>query len=126
MADSAERKGARKGKKGAKRAKGPENANAAIVLVDLEDAPQYYSNHLEISHNIHEFEMVFAKIPTKVSPDRQEIIKETGKIELEAMVRIIIPPTLMPDIIRVLTTQQEKYQLVYKELAKNDKGAKNE
>ena len=105
------KKSARKAKKSA-RAKAVNEARPTIVLVDAEDAPQYYANHIEVSHNIHEFEMLFARLPAKVNAEQIQNIKNTGKIEVETSVRIIIPPSLMTDVIKVLQTQNEKYQEV--------------
>lgn len=114
------------GKKATKRAKGgdemsrpeavTEQVAASIVVHGQEDAPQYYCNHVEVSHNPHEFEIVCARVPTKISPENIDLVKKEGRIEVEALACVIIPPTLIPDIIRVFVAQKEKYESMYSEL----------
>ena len=121
MANS-KKKGARKTRKST-RAKAVGEVRPAIVLVDAEDAPQYYVNHIEVSHNIHEFEMLFARLPAKVDAEQIQNIKNTGNIEVETLVRIIIPPSLMTDIVKVLQTQNEKYQEVLSKIRDEEAGS---
>ena len=112
MADSVKKR-ARKART-SKRAKAADEATATIVLLDVKDAPQYYVNHIEVSHNIHEFEMLFARLPAKVDFEQIQNFKKSQIIEVETSVRVIIPPSLMADLIRVLKSQNEKYQEVVK------------
>lgn len=116
------KKRARKAKT-SKRAEAADEATATIVLLDVKDAPQYYVNHIEVSHNIHEFEMLFARIPAKVDFEQIQNFKKSQRIEVETSVRVIIPPSLMADLIRVLKSQNEKYQEVVKTIGDKEAGS---
>lgn len=121
MADSVKKR-ARKART-SKRAKAADEATATIVLLDVKDAPQYYVNHIEVSHNIHEFEMLFARLPAKVDFEQIQNFKKSQIIEVETSVRVIIPPSLMADLIRVLKSQNEKYQEVVKIIRDKEAGS---
>jgi hypothetical protein len=69
----------------------------------------YYANYAEASFAQHECLISFARVPTKMSIARSEEAK-TGTIKLEPLVQVIIPPTLVPGLIRALSTVKEGYE----------------
>jgi hypothetical protein len=68
--------------------------------------PTYYVNHAEITSNPFEVTISFARFPSKFSPGASETIGTTGILEVEAELQVLIPPTLLPGLIRALTTQK--------------------
>ena len=93
-----------------KAAKSQPEDTARLNFVEVDEAPQFYTNHVEVSHNMHEFEMIFGRAPSRITPEEREAVRATGRINVEALVRIIIPPSLLQDFINVLGTQKDKYQ----------------
>jgi hypothetical protein len=87
-----------------------EAPNLSIVFTDIEDAPGFYVNHIEVAHNLHEIELLFGRLPAKIEPERAREINAVRRIEIELLVKIIIPPTLLDDFIRVLQVQREKFK----------------
>jgi len=83
---------------------------ARLQFIDLDEAPQYYANHVEVSHNAHEFEMIFGRAQSRLTPKESEEVRATGIFKVEASVRVIIPPSLLQDFMNVLDTQRDKYQ----------------
>jgi hypothetical protein len=84
--------------------------SAHIVITGIDDSPVYYANHIEVAQSPHEFEMVFARLPAKVSEEKMLELTTSGRLETEALVRVLIPPSLMLDMLRVLNIQKDKYQ----------------
>jgi len=84
------------------------------ILVDMPDGvASYYVNHAEIAHSRHEFSIVVAKTPTKVSASRLEEAVKTGVIKVEPVLQLVIPVTMMPGLIKACTAQREKYEAAY-------------
>jgi len=71
-----------------------------IVITGIDESPAYYANHVEIGHSPHEFEMIFARLPAKLSEEKMLELKASGRLETEALARIIIPPSLMLDLFK--------------------------
>ena len=95
-------------KRGAKTKAGPKSPQ--VVIVGADEAPQFYANHVEISHNIHEFEMIFGRLPSRLTTEEREDVQATGSLEIETLLRIIIPPSLLQDLMNVLSTQRDKFK----------------
>jgi hypothetical protein len=87
-----------------------DEAIGKIVLVNVQDTPQYYANYMEVSHNPHEFEMFFARLPARIDSEQLQNLKITHAMQVEPLVRVIIPTSLISDVIRVLQDQHEKFQ----------------
>ncbi|MGA8691659.1 MAG: hypothetical protein ACLQF1_07985 [Methyloceanibacter sp.] len=44
--------------------------------------------------------MIFARLPAKLSEEKMLELKASGRLETEALARIIIPPSLMLDLFK--------------------------
>jgi hypothetical protein len=68
-----------------------------------------YSNYAEVSSALHEFQILFALVPTK--PNAEQISEmRAGSLKLDAQVQILLPPTIIPGLIRALMTTKEQYE----------------
>jgi hypothetical protein len=72
----------------------------------------YYANHAEIASSPHEFGLLFARMPTKVPPERLEEAM-SGTLTLPCDVQILIPATMISGLIRALNTQKATYEKRY-------------
>ena len=96
-----------------------------IAFSGADDAPEYYTNHVEVSHGVHEYEILFGKIPTRLTEVTKQEAKKSGVLYAEALVKLFIPPSLMDDLIKVLKIQQGKHDETVA-LVKAAKEASNE
>ena len=87
-----------------------EPINAKIVLDATDDNPQLYVNYAEISNSKHEFQIAFARLPTKPSQSQLLAIRESKTLLLSPEIRLIVPPTLMPNLVKAMIEQIEKYE----------------
>jgi hypothetical protein len=56
--------------------------------------------------------MAFALAPTK--PSAEQIKQaESGIVELDALVQILLPPTLIPGLIKALVTTKEQHEALF-------------
>lgn len=88
----------------------PEVLGVKIVLEASEDTPSYYVNYVEIIHSQHEFGLYAAQMPTKLSTDSLEAARKSGEIHVEPTLQLVVPPTLIPGLIRALETQKQSYE----------------
>jgi hypothetical protein len=72
----------------------------------------YYANHAEIACTPHEFAILFARVPTKLPPEKIEEAM-AGNLTLPCDVQILIPTTLINGLIQALTTQKATYEQRY-------------
>lgn len=86
---------------------------AQIVVGDGVDIPSYYSNFIEVGHSQHEFVLNFVRTPSALSPSRMEAVREAGKIVVEPMLQVTIPPTLVPGLLKALQLQKDKYNSAF-------------
>jgi L-lactate utilization protein LutC len=89
-----------------------------VVITAVDESPAYYANHLEMAHGPHEFEIVFARLPAKISEDKLAELNESGRLETEALARVIIPTSLMLEMINVFNIQKDKYEAKFGPLRK--------
>ena len=73
------------------------------------DTPTYYFNHAEIAHLPHDFALLFARLPSKLTPDRLGEIK-AGTLMLECELQVLLAPTMIPKLIEALTIQRRRYE----------------
>jgi hypothetical protein len=90
------------------------NGEAKIVITNIENIEPKYSNYVQISHSPHEFTITFCYIdPAKISTG------EAPTVNAEAFSRIIVTPSLLPNIIQAFETNLNKYnESIKKELEK--------
>jgi len=91
-----------------------EKAEAKIVTSNIGDIQPKYSNFVAVSHTPNEFIITFCLIdPAKIAKGG------TPVVEAEAFSRIIVSPTLLPNLINALSTNLKTYnESVKKELEK--------
>ena len=77
------------------------------------DTPFYYVNFIAVNHSPYDFCISAIKLPSQLSQEQQEIAKKGGKIPLEPILQLVIPPTLMQGFIKALSEQCRKYESQY-------------
>ena len=80
------------------------------MLTGVDNSPEYYANHVEVSHSPHEFELVFARLNARLSEEKRSVLSTSGRLETDTLFRLVIPPSLLIDMLYVLNTQKEKYE----------------
>ena len=90
--------------------KAEETQTLRIALEPTDDVPSYYINHVEVSHSRHDFGLGCAHLPTTLPAKVRDEVKRSGVLSLEPLIRLIVPPTLIPALIRALQAQQSKYE----------------
>lgn len=76
----------------------------------VEESPLIFANSLLVQHTDHEFIITFAQIHPPITLGLQE--EEIAKIEsvsARAAVRIVLPPTRLQELIRILNENYQKY-----------------
>ncbi len=81
-----------------------------VSLRVTDDTPSYYVNHLEVSQTQHEFTFSVGKIPSRFSAEKQSEIAGSHVMEIDAMLQLMIPPTLLPGIIKAMQIQLELFE----------------
>ena len=114
---------ARKLKKTAANTKGTKAGTAVTVTAVMgasADLPFYYVNHIEISHSHYEFALTAGRAPAKLTEHNLREINEFHRLTIEPVIQLLIPPTVIPALIRALTIQQESYETTHGKLDKRD------
>ena len=83
---------------------------SGAILLGVDDTQEYYANHVEVGHSIHEFQLTCARIPGRLSEEHKKFVRDNRKLPAEALLRVSIPPTLIDDLIKVLVIQKEKFK----------------
>ena len=73
------------------------------------ETPTYYFNHAEITYLPHDFSLLFARLPAKLTPDRLEEA-QGGTLTLECELQVLLAPTMIPRLIEALTIQRRRYE----------------
>jgi Protein of unknown function (DUF3467) len=81
---------------------------AVRVLLEPSREP-VYANFAEVSAAQHEFQISFALTPSRPTAETIEQAK-TGEMRLETTVQVLLPPTIIPGLIKALTTTKEQYE----------------
>jgi transposase-like protein len=84
-----------------------------VILDSNEDTSTVYANHAEISHNMNEFCVSFARVPTRISQDTISHIREHGKISVPTLIQVVLPPTIVPGLIKALSSQKDLYESTF-------------
>jgi hypothetical protein len=81
------------------------------VAVDVpSDVATYYANHVEVSRTSHDFSITVARIPSQLQKDVKEAAIRSGVLHIEPLLQLVVPPTLIPGLIKALTIQQKNYE----------------
>ena len=83
---------------------------AKVVIHPSEDTPFFYINYAEIVITEYDFNLYGVRVPAKLSPSDINIVKESGEINVEPIVHLIIPTTIIDGLIDALTRQKELYE----------------
>jgi hypothetical protein len=67
-----------------------------------------YANFAEVSAAQHEFQLSFALTPTKPTSNPEQA--RTGTIRVESLAQILLPPTIIPSLIKALIMTKERYE----------------
>lgn len=85
--------------------KGGEQLAMRISLDPTRDTPAFYVNNVEVGRTQHDFLLLGARIPAKISPDELEGQLAGEVLRVEPDVQLILPPTLIPGLIAALQKQ---------------------
>ena len=92
-------------------AQAPAKAVKARPVLDInESTANYCVNFAEVSYTVHEFSIQAVRMPTKLSDERLEAARKSGVAKFTAEVQLVLPPTLLPGLIRALTISKENYE----------------
>src|SRR5262249_14192311 len=86
-----------------------ERAQVRVILDPIDESSVYYANYVEVSFASHDCLLSFVRVPTKLSTAQTEEAKG-GTLKLGPIVQVIVPPTLVPGLIRALTTTKDGYE----------------
>jgi len=81
-----------------------------IVVDPTEETPVYYANHAEVSLSPHEISVSFVRVPSKLSSSRTKDAQVSGSLTFEPTVQVVIPPTLLPGLIKAMTITKDQYE----------------
>lgn len=79
-----------------------------------EDTPTYYANYIEVQQNPNEFGLSIVRVPTKLSQQRLDEVREAGVIRIEPTVQLVLPSGIIPGLIEALTNQLQNFQALTK------------
>lgn len=79
-----------------------------------------YANYVEVSHSAYEFMLSVVRVPTKFPSSLLAEARTTGEIVVEPQVNILLPPTLIPGLIRALESQRDLYERNFGKLKTSD------
>jgi hypothetical protein len=81
-----------------------------MLKISLEHAGDpLYANYAEVSSAQHEFQIAFGLAPTKPTAEQIEQL-QTGTMRLPALVQILLPPTIIPGLIKALIISKEQHE----------------
>ena len=92
-----------------------ETIKAKVGLVVPEDLEEgRYANYVAVTHSPHEFHIFLAQV--SVPPGEKSVAQS---VAANTVAHIIIPPSVMPDVIKVLSTNYNRYKQDTKEIDKS-------
>ena len=103
-------KGKAAGKRPALTQEAPVSLAVRVILEVGSDVPSYYINYADVAQSNHEFTLSVAKMPTRLGPQAVRTLQETGELHVETLLQLLIPPTLLPSLLKALTVQKDLYE----------------
>lgn len=91
----------------------PKQVTLTITLAVNDETATYYLNTAEVVQSYFEFSLLFGKVPAKFAPGQLEALGPAGGLELPATLQVLVPPLLIPGLIRALTTERQKYEEIH-------------
>jgi hypothetical protein len=76
----------------------------------------HYVNHAEVTHTAHDFTLALARVPSRLPVAQISGPQSAAPLTLDAAVQLVVPPTLVPALIRVLSAQKEQYEKQFGEI----------
>jgi hypothetical protein len=95
-------------RKGSAKAAAPSAPTPVKVFLEYGGEP-LYANYAEVSSAQHEFQLAFALAPTKPTAEQLEQVNG-GTMRLPVLVQILLPPTIIPGLIKALITTKEQHE----------------
>ena len=90
-----------------------QGADGTTVKVSLEpsiDTVPIYSNHIEVGHTRHEFTILIGRVPGKMPAETFASAAASGQLLLEPDATVLVPPTLVPGLIKALEAQLHTWE----------------
>lgn len=98
----------------AKKITKPKEVALTISLEAKPDTPSYYANYMAVSHTPYDFTIGATRIApgllANLSPDERVQAKKSGKVSLEPILQVIIPPEVAEGLITALTVQVKEFE----------------
>ena len=80
------------------------------VLDITSDTPQYYVYHAEVNFTVHEFTLSLGRMAARIRPEQAATFRESGVMPIPADLQILIPPSLVPGLMRALSSSRDQYE----------------
>lgn len=97
----------------AKKSNQAAHADPVVVKVGLDlsaDYPTYHANFADVAHAPYEFSLIFARLSPRMPAHVKEAAKASGVLPVAPEVHVVIPPEVVPGLIRALQQQQERFE----------------
>lgn len=91
--------------------KGDEGVEVTVVPSDDLISNRQYSNFVQVAHSPYDFTLRFCDAPPMYNPEN--IVKNKDVFPVPIVAEIAIPVDLMPNLIKTLQIQYDKFQSTY-------------
>lgn len=91
----------------------PTSIAARVTLEVGSDVPSYYVNYADLAQSTHEFTLTVAKVATRLGAQAVKDLQVTGEMRVDALLQLVMPPTLLPSLIKAMTVQRDLYEKTY-------------
>ncbi len=81
-----------------------------VRLNATEDTHFVYANAAEVTSNLNDVSILFARIPPKMSEVDMAEATKTGFVDHDAMLEVVLPAQVLPLVINVLTAHRDSYE----------------
>jgi hypothetical protein len=98
----------------------PKEATAQVTLNVQSDTPSYYVNYLGVAHTAYDITLSACKVPSPLTMEQAELVKNGKPIPIEPLVQLVISPLLVDGLIKALTDQKERHQQTLAQQVKNN------
>jgi hypothetical protein len=88
----------------------PEQVELRIVIDPNDAAPVYYVNFMEVANTPSDFSLLCVRLPPKLSDEKRREVMVKKEFHAEPDVILTFPTSIVPGLIRALTTQKENYE----------------
>lgn len=90
--------------------KAPEQVELRIIIDPNDMAPMYYVNYIEAANTVNDFSLIGVRLPPKLSEEKRREFIAKKELHVEPDVVLTFPTSMVPGLIRALTTQKENYE----------------